>query len=93
MLRCYNRFCIYSENFDCHNPDEPYIDDMGACASCIMIDINEESIKENKEKKRLKTKKPAAFRELYKKESLEESIAEMERYVVELKRALEKATE
>ncbi len=90
MLRCYNKFCVYNENSDCHNPDEPYIDNMGDCACCVMIDINEKSIKENKEKKLLKVQKPEAFREFFKKESLEESIKEMERYIVELKRVLER---
>ena len=56
-MRCYNKFCIYNENEDCHNPNEQYINNMGACAECIMINVDEKTIKKNKEQKLLNLKR------------------------------------
>ena len=48
-MYCENRFCVYQDDGECIL-DETGLDIMGACTSCIYINMSDEELAERKKK-------------------------------------------
>ena len=48
-MNCENKFCIYWDD-DCCALNEVSLDILGTCTSCIYVDIDDKTLKEEREK-------------------------------------------
>ncbi len=48
-MRCENNFCIYCNEYKC-TLDEINIDTIGLCTECILIDLDDDTLNEQKKK-------------------------------------------